>query len=221
MESLSQMRVVSVNVGLPREVLWKQRIVSTGIFKEPVAGRVRVRRLNLDGDRQADLSVHGGPEKAIYVYPADYYPAWRKELPDMDIPWAMFGENLTVEGLRDDTVHIGDQFRIGSTLVAVTQPRMPCYKLGIRFGRDDILRRLLASGRTGFYFAVLEEGDVATGDPIILVKRDEHAIPVAEITRLYTSKKREIEALQRVVQLEALPESWRDFFQERLYRATR
>src|SRR5450432_2032638 len=221
MESLSQMRVVSVNVGLPREVLWKQRIVSTGIFKEPVAGRVRVRRLNLDGDRQADLSVHGGPEKAIYVYPADYYPAWRKELPDMDIPWAMFGENLTVEGLRDDTVHIGDQFRIGSTLVAVTQPRMPCYKLGLRFGRDDILRRLLTSGRTGFYFAVLEEGDVATEDSIILVKRDELAIPVAEITRLYTSKKREIEALRRVVQLEALPEDWREFFQERLYRATR
>ncbi len=221
MESLSQMCVVSVNVGLPREVLWKQRIVSTGIFKEPVAGRVRVRRLNLDGDRQADLSVHGGPEKAIYVYPADYYPAWRKELPDMDIPWAMFGENLTVEGLRDDTVHIGDQFRIGSTLVAVTQPRMPCYKLGIRFGRDDILKRLLASGRTGFYFAVLEEGDVATGDPITLVKHDEHAVPVAEITRLYTSKKREIEALRRVVLLEALPEDWREFFQERLYRATR
>jgi MOSC domain-containing protein YiiM len=221
MESLSQMRVVSVNVGLPREVLWKQRVVSTGIFKEPVAGRVRVRWLNLDGDRQADLSVHGGPEKAIYVYPADYYPAWRKELPNMDIPWAMFGENLTVEGLRDDTVHIGDQFRIGSTLVAVTQPRMPCYKLGIRFGRDDILKRLLASGRTGFYFAVLEEGDVAIGDPITLVKRDEHAVPVAEITRLYTSKKREIEALRRVVRLEALPEDWRDFFQERLYRATR
>lgn len=221
MESLSQMRVVSVNVGLPREVLWKRRSVLTGIFKEPVAGRVRVRRLNLDCDRQADLSVHGGPEKAIYVYPADYYPAWRKELPDMDIPWAMFGENLTVEGLRDDTVHIGDQFRIGSTLVAVTQPRMPCYKLGIRFGRDDILKRLLTSGRTGFYFAVLEEGDVATGDPITLVKRDELAIPVAEITRLYTSKKREIEALRRVVRLEALPEDWRDFFQERLYRATR
>ncbi len=221
MESSSQMHVVSVNVGLPREVLWKQRIVSTGIFKEPVAGRVKVRRLNLDGDRQADLSVHGGPEKAIYVYPADYYPAWRKELPEMDIPWAMFGENLTVEGLRDDTVHIGDQFRIGSTLVAVTQPRMPCYKLGLRFGRDDILKRLLVSRRTGFYFAVLEEGDVATGDPIILVKRDEHAIPVTEITRLYVSNKREIEALQRVVTLETLPESWRDFFQERLYRATR
>lgn len=221
MESLSHMRVVSVNVGLPREVLWKRRIVSTGIFKEPVAGRVIVRRLNLDGDRQADLSVHGGPEKAIYVYSADYYPAWRKELPEMDIPWAIFGENLTVEGLRDDTVHIGDHFRIGSTLVTVTQPRMPCYKLGLRFGRDDILKRLLASGRTGFYFAVLEEGDVATGDPITLVKRDEHAIPVAEITRLYTSKKREIEALRRVVLLETLPEDWRDFFQERLYWATR
>lgn len=184
MQPLSHMRVVSVNVGLPREVLWKRRIVSTGIFKEPVEGRVRVRRLNLDGDGQADLSVHGGPEKAIYVYPADYYHAWREELPEMDIPWAMFGENLTVEGLRDDTVHIGDQFRIGSTLVVVTQPRLPCYKLALRFGRDDMLKRFLLSGRTGFYFAVLEEGDIGAGDPIVLVSRDEHAISVAEITRL-------------------------------------
>ena len=185
MQPLSHMRVVSVNVGLPREVLWKRRIVSTGIFKEPVVGRVMVRRLNLDGDRQADLSVHGGPEKAIYVYPADYYHAWREELPEMDLPWAMFGENLTVEGLRDDTVHIGDQFRIGSALVAVTQPRMPCFKLALKFGRDDILERFLASGRTGFYLAVLEEGDVAAGDPIILVRHDENSISVAEFTRLY------------------------------------
>lgn len=185
MQPLSHMRVVSVNVGLPREVLWKRRIISTGIFKEPVAGRVMARRLNLDGDRQADLSVHGGPAKAIYVYPADYYHAWREELPEMEIPWAMFGENLTVEGLRDDTVHIGDQFRIGSALVAVTQPRMPCFKLALKFGRDDILERFIASGRTGFYLAVLEEGDVAAGDPIILVRHDENAISVAEFTRLY------------------------------------
>ena len=221
MQQHSFMRVVSVNVGLPREVYWKGRIVSTGIFKEPVAGRVIARRLNLDGDRQADLSVHGGPEKAIYVYPTDYYHAWRKKLPEMDLPWAMFGENLTVEGLRDDTVHIGDQFRIGSTLVVVTQPRLPCYKLALKFGRDDILKRFLVSGRTGFYHAVLEEGDVASGDPITLVRRDKHAISVAEITRLSVSNRRNIEAMRRVVELEILPESWRDFFQERLHRETR
>jgi MOSC domain-containing protein YiiM len=218
MESHLQMRVVSVNVGLPREVLWKNRSVSTGIFKEPVAGRVMVRRLNLDGDRQADLSVHGGPEKAVYAYPADYYPEWREELPEMELPWAMFGENLTIEGLRDDTVHIGDQFRVGSALLIVTQPRMPCYKLGLKFGRDDILKLLLASRRTGFYFAVLEEGDVASGDPVVLMKRDEHAVPVTEITRLYVAGRRDFAALQRVVALETLPESWRDFFQERLDR---
>jgi len=215
------MRVVSVNVGLPREVLWKRRTVSTGIFKEPVAGRVMARRLNLDGDRQADLSLHGGPEKAIYVYPADYYEAWRQELPEMNLPWGMFGENLTVEGLRDDTVHIGDQFRIGSALVVVTQPRLPCYKLALKFGRDDMLKRFLVSGRTGFYLAVLEEGDVAAGDPIILVRLDENAISVAEITRLSLSDRRNVEALRRVVALETLPESWRDFFRERLHRGTR
>ena len=139
----------------------------------------------------------------------------------MDLPWAMFGENLTVEGLRDDTVHIGDQFRIGSALVVVTQPRLPCYKLALKFGRDDMLKRFLVSGRTGFYLAVLEEGGIASGDPIILVRRDEHALPVAEITRLSVSDRRNVEAMRRVVALETLPESWRALFRERLHRGTR
>ncbi len=216
MQAQSSMRVVSVNVGLPREVQWKGRTVSTGIFKEPVSGRITVRRLNLDGDRQADLSVHGGPEKAIYVYPAEYYAFWRAELPEMELPWSMFGENLTIEGLGEDTVHIGDQFRIGSALVMVTQPRMPCYKLGIKFGRDDILKRFLKSGRTGFYLSVLEEGDVAAGDAIIPTRRDRHAIAVSEITRLYTAKRRDRAALERIVAVEALPEGWREYFQELL-----
>ena len=219
MQKLSEMRVVSVNVGLPREVVWKGRTVLTSIFKEPVVGRVGVRRLDLDGDEQADLTVHGGPDKAVYVYPADYYELWREELPGMDLPWSMFGENLTVVGLNEHTVHIGDQFRVGSALVMVTQPRLPCYKLGIKFGRDDILKLFLASGRTGFYLSVLEEGDVAAGDPITLVKRDEHAIPVSEITRLYTSGKRDHHALHHMLKLEALPEEWRDYFQERLDRS--
>ncbi len=221
MQQHSLMRVVSVNIGLPREVHWKGRIVSTGIFKEPVAGRVMARRLNLDGDRQADLSVHGGPEKAIYVYPTDYYEAWHEELPQIDMPWGMFGENLTVEGLRDNTVHIGDQFRIGSALVVVTQPRLPCYKLAIRFGRDDMLKRFLVSGRTGFYLAVVEEGDIAAGDLIMLVRRDEHAISVAEITQLSVSHTKNLEALRRAIALETLPESWREYFRERLDRRTR
>jgi MOSC domain-containing protein YiiM len=216
MQPQSQMRVVSVNVGKPREVEWKGKIVSTGIFKEPVTGRVAVRRLNLDGDRQADLSVHGGPEKAVYVYPAEHYQFWRNEFPNMELPWSMFGENLTVEGLQEDTVNIGDQFRIGSARVVVTQPRMPCYKLGIKFKRDDILKRFLVSGRSGFYLAVLEEGEVEAGDPITLIKRNENGVTVADITRLYTSDKHNLSALRKAVAVEALPEGWREYFYERI-----
>ena len=215
MQVLSSTRIVSVNVGLPREVLWKGRRVSTGIFKEPVTGRVMVRQLDLDGDRQADLTVHGGPEKAIYVYPAEYYAYWRKEFPDMDLPFGMFGENFTVEGL-DERVHIGDQFSIGSTKVMVTQPRLPCYKLGIKFQRDDILKRFLNSGLTGFYLSVLQEGEVEAGDSITRLKSDENGITVENITQLYAFDRQNMTLLQRAVEVEALPESWREFFQERI-----
>src|SRR5918996_932978 len=160
------MRVMSVNVGLPRDVEWKGKRATTAIFKEPVAGRVAVRRLNLDGDRQADLSVHGGPSKAVYLYPSEHYAYWRRELPEMTLPWGMFGENLTTEGLLEDAVNIGDRLRVGSADVMVTEPRLPCYKLGIRFGRNDIIKRFRGGGRTGFYAAVLKEGDVAAGDTI-------------------------------------------------------
>ena len=212
----SPMRVVSVNVGQPREVQWKRRTVSTGIFKEPVKGRVMARKLNLDGDRQADLSVHGGPEKAIYVYPAEYYQSWRAELPEMDLPWSMFGENLTIEGLQDGQVNIGDEFRIGSAHVVVTQPRMPCYKLGLKFQRDDILKRFLVSDRSGFYLAVLEEGEIEAGDSITLLKRDEHNVTVTDIMHLYTSDKNNLDALQRAILVPALPQGWRDYFNERI-----
>ena len=215
MQSLPQMRLVSVNVGLPREVLWKRRMVLTGIFKEPVAGRVAVRRLNLEGDRQADLTVHGGLEKAIYVYPAEYYAYWRKEFPDMDLPFGMFGENFTVEGL-DEMVNIGDQFNIGTTKVMVTQPRLPCYKLGLKFKRDDILKRFLNSGLTGFYLSVLEEGEVEAGDAITRIKHDENGITVEDITQLYAFDRHNMTMLQRVVAVEALPEGWREYFQERI-----
>jgi MOSC domain-containing protein YiiM len=177
----SNLKLISVNVGLPRDVVWKGKTVTTGIFKEPVEGRVMMRRLNLDGDRQADLSVHGGLSKAVYAYPAEHYDYWRKELPDMNLPWVMFGENLTTEGLLENAVHIGDRFRIGTTEVMVTEPRMPCYKLGIKFGRDDIIKRFLASGRTGFYFAVLQEGEVGAGDAIELISRDKNNVTVADI----------------------------------------
>jgi MOSC domain-containing protein YiiM len=213
-------QVLSVNVGRPRAVVWKGRVVVTGIFKEPVAGRIAVRRLNLEGDRQADLTVHGGPEKAIYAYPAEYYSFWREQFPEMELPWGMFGENLTVEGLLDDTVHIGDRFQVGSALVVVTQPRLPCYKLGLKFGRDDILKRFLKSKLTGFYFAVLKEGEVAAGDPIRLLHRDEHQVKVADITRLYREDRRNLDLLRRAGAVEALPQAWRDEFLQRLTQLT-
>ncbi len=212
------MKVISVNVGMPRDVEWQGQIVSTGIFKEPVAGRVAVRRLNLDGDRQADLSVHGGPDKAVYVYPSEYYQYWCEQFPDMHLPWGMFGENLTVQGLVDSDVFIGDQFRVGSALLEVKQPRVPCYKLGIKFQRNDILKRFLDSEFTGFYCAVLEEGEVAVGDPIMLVRRDESGVSVADITRLYAHEKKNLELLQRVVSVNALAEVWREYFYKRLQR---
>jgi MOSC domain-containing protein YiiM len=206
------MKLISVNVGLPREVIWKGKVVTTGIFKEPVAGRVRVRKLNLEGDRQADLSVHGGPDKAVYAYPAEHYEYWRDELSGMARPWGMFGENLTITGLLEDEVNIGNRFRIGSAVFMVTQPRMPCYKLAVKFGRKDITKRFLKSGRTGFYFAVLEEGEVGAGDAIELVSRDENNVTVADVVRLYMNGHDNPGLLSRVTRLKALPASWREYF---------
>jgi MOSC domain-containing protein YiiM len=197
-------------------VTYKGKTVTTGIFKEPVEGRTTLRRLNLDGDRQADLSVHGGPSKAVYAYPSEHYEYWREQLPGVDLPWGMFGENLTVEGLREDRVNIGDRFRIGSAEVMVTEPRLPCYKLAAKFGRDDIIKRFLHSGRTGFYFAVLQEGEVGAGDDITSIGRDKHGVTVADITRLYVHDKDDVTTLRRALQVEALPESWRGYFQKRI-----
>ncbi|MGH7409924.1 MAG: MOSC domain-containing protein [Candidatus Methylomirabilis sp.] len=215
------MKLVSVNVGLPREVTYKGKTVTTAIFKDPIEDRAKLRRLNLDGDRQADLSVHGGPSKAVYAYPVEHYDYWRGELPGMNLPWGMFGENFTVEGLREDSVNIGDRFRIGSAELMVTEPRLPCHKLAAKFGRDDIIKRFLHSGRTGFYFAVLQEGEVGAGDEIELVSRDEHAITVADITRLYVRDKDDLGSLRRAVQVNALPESWRWHFQKRIDKSVK
>ncbi|MBD2120883.1 MOSC domain-containing protein [Trichocoleus sp. FACHB-262] len=214
------MKLISVNVGLPREVTWKGKTVRTGIFKEPVLGsaRVMVRSLNLDGDGQADLSVHGGLDKAIYVYPFEHYDYWHAELPDTDLTLGIFGENLTITGLREDEVNIGDRFQVGTVKLMVTQPRLPCYKLGIRFGRPDMVKRFLASRRTGFYFSVLQEGEVGTGDTLELMSRDDNRITVADITQLYVREKNNPELLHRATQLEALPKSWRDYFQEQSRR---
>ena len=213
------MKLVSVNVGLPREVPWHGRNVTTGIYKQSIAGRVVVRELNLDGDRQADLSVHGGAYKAVYCYPLEHYAYWKKELPGRELPMGMFGENFTTDGLLEDSVHLGDRFSVGSAELVVTQPRLPCYKLGVRFQSDDMVRRFLASGRTGFYLAVTREGQVGAGDEIKVISREENAVPVSEITRLYIAKRysaEDVASLRRALRVAALPESWKEYFSERL-----
>ena len=211
------MKLLSINVGLPREIEWKRKLVRTSIFKAPVPGRVRVAQLNLEGDQQSDLSVHGGVDKAVYAYPSEHYPFWRRELPGMDLPWGVFGENLTTEGLLEETLHIGDRLRVGSSEFLVTQPRMPCFKLGIRFGRPDIVKRFLQSGRSGFYFAVLQEGEVAAGDSIELLKQDEHGVTVADVVNLYRNDANNQDTLRRVSELPSLPNNWREYFRKRLW----
>ncbi len=212
------MQLISVNVGLPREVDWRGRRVRTSIWKIPAEGRVRVTRLNLDGDQQSDLSVHGGAEKAVYVYPSEHYAYWGRDLPGVDLPWGAFGENFTTEGLLEDGIQIGDRLQVGSAEFVVTQPRMPCYKLGIRFGREDMVKRFLKSGRTGFYLSVLREGDVGTGDPIAFTHRDDHGVTVADISALYTYDADNQPLLHRAIELPALPASWRDYFRKRAWK---
>ncbi|MBZ5600016.1 MAG: MOSC domain-containing protein [Acidobacteriia bacterium] len=213
------MKLISVNVGKPRRVPWRGDSVATAIFKEPVDYAVQLWRLNLDGDRQADLTVHGGPDKAVYAYPSEHYEFWRRELPDTELPGGMFGENFTTEGLQEDTTCIGDRFRVGSAQLTVTQPRMPCYKLGIRFGRDDMIKRFLASGRTGFYFAVLEEGKARVGDTVELLHRDPNHVSVTDVVRLYVAKQPDPDLVRRTVAVAALPANWRSHFLQRLEEA--
>src|SRR5437870_7795153 len=212
------MRLISLSVALPRTVEWNGEAVTTGIFKEPVQGPVMLRTLNLDGDRQADLSVHGGPSKAVYAYPSEHYEYWKRELPEMSLPYGMFGENFTTKGLLEDTVNVGDRFSIGEAEFMATEPRMPCYKLGIKFGRPDIIKRFLQSRRTGFYFAVLKEGLVKAGDQIELISRDANKITIADITRLYAFEKDDLETLRRAAKLEALSQSWREYFQKQIQK---
>lgn len=213
------MKIISINVAQPREIQWKAMRFASGIFKEPIEGRVRMRRLNLDGDRQADLAVHGGPEKAVYVYPSEHYQFWRGEFPGRDLPWGMFGENLTTEGLLEDQIRIGDQLRIGSAVAMVTQPRTPCFKLAAKFASDDMIAKFLFSRRSGFYLSVLAEGEAGPGDAIELVQRDPAAVTVADINRLYVFEKHNQALLERAIQLPALPLGWRQHFVQRLQEA--
>jgi MOSC domain-containing protein YiiM len=206
------MRLISVCVGVPRAADWKGKPVTTGIFKQPVDGRVMMRSLNLDGDRQADLTVHGGPEKAVYAYPIEHYAYWRQEFPNDELPWGAFGENLTVEGLLESEVNIGDRFRIGTAEVMVTQPRFPCFKLNLKFGRDDMVKRFLNSRLSGIYFSVVQEGEIGAGDAITLVSRDEHNVTVADIVQIYVREASD-DLVRRAIQVPALAADLRTYFQ--------
>lgn len=212
------MKIVSVNAGLPQEVKWNGTTVTTSIWKTPVSGPVRVATLNIAGDRQSDLSVHGGTDKAVYVYPSEHYDYWRRELPGVDLPWGAFGENLTTTGLSEE-FRIGDRLRIGTAEFAITQPRLPCYKLAARFGRADMVKRFMRSGRTGFYLRVVREGEVEAGDSISVDARAGETLTVADIVRLHTQDAANQQMLMRAANLEGLPESWRVYFRKRVWEA--
>jgi len=211
------MKLISVNVGLPREIT--AEIVRTSIWKNPVQGRVHVSTLNLDGDQQSDLSVHGGVDKAVYLYPSEHYSYWRTQLPEVELPWGAFGENFTTEGILEDQIKIGDRIRVGSAEFMVTQPRMPCFKLGIRFNRRDMVKRFLASKRSGFYLAVIREGDVENGDAIEFTGKQETGVTITDIVNLYSVDSHNQELLRRATEAPALPQSWKDYFRKRLWDA--
>lgn len=208
------MKLISLNVARPRLVLYREQTVSTGIFKEPVSGPVQLRTLNLDGDRQADLAVHGGPFKAVYVYPSEHYEFWREELPGTQLPWGMFGENFTTDGLFERNLHVGDRLKIGTTVIIVRQPRMPCFKLALKFQRDDIIARFLSSGRSGFYCSVEVEGIVEAGNQFEFLSHEPKAITIAEMNVLFAEDRYNRALLEKAIATSAMPEDWREYFQK-------
>jgi MOSC domain-containing protein YiiM len=212
------MKVISLNVGRPREIVSEGRTVLTSIFKSPIIGRAAVRRLNVDGDEQADLSVHGGVYKAVYAYPSEHYPFWREQLPGVELPWGSFGENLTTEGVLEDEICSGDRLSIGSVAFIVTQPRMPCFKLGIRFGDPTMVARFLESGRPGFYLEVEREGELAAGDPIETGSRQRPSVTVRDLSKMYTGDDDDEQRLRIAGELASLSPGWRDRFRKRLHR---
>jgi MOSC domain-containing protein YiiM len=210
------MKLVSLNVSLPREVQWKGMTVMTGIFKSAISGPRMLSRLNVEGDAQADLTVHGGKYKAVYGYPIEHYDYWRELLPEIDLTWGAFGENFTTQGLLEDQIYIGERFRIGTAEVQVTGPRLPCYKLGMRFGRADMVKRFLSSRRTGFYFAVVQPGFVEAGDVIERTYCPTHNITIADITRVYAFEQDDLITIRRIIQIPELSDGWRDYFNQKL-----
>jgi MOSC domain-containing protein YiiM len=210
-------KLISIQVGAPRLVQCAGEEITTSIFKTPVNKRIPLHQLNLEGDKQSDLSVHGGRDKTVYAYPSENYPYWKKELPSVDLPWGAFGENFTTAGLLEDTVYLGDRFTIGTAEVVVTQPRIPCFKLNLKFGRDDMAKRFLASRRSGFYLRVLREGEVGPGDKIVRIHQDENKVSIADAMRVYLHEPNSNELARRALQVEYLSKTWRERFTQTLY----
>src|ERR1700722_12793580 len=205
-------RLLSVNVGLPRDIEWKGRTVHTGIWKDPVHGRCRVGRMNLEGDGQGDLAGHGGEQRAVFVYQVESYNYWQQQLNRTDFVHGQFGENLTIEGLPDDVACIGDRYQIGSALFEITQPRVTCYRVGIRMNESRMPALLTSSGRPGFYFRVLCEGEVGAGDEIVKVGEADERMTVAEVHQLLYSPNHPRDRLERALQMKALSPGWRSSF---------
>lgn len=214
-------KLLSVNVSVVKETTYNGKPVSTGIFKQPVEGRIQLLRLNLAGDQQADLKGHGGPNRAVYVYSVENYEYWQQELDRQDFSHAQFGENFTVDGMLEDQVHVGDVFQVGSARVQVTQPRVPCYKLGIKMGDPRFVKTFLRSCRVGFYLRVLQEGEVGAGDELELAENDPEGMTVRDICHLYYFEPKNLEDSKRALRIEALSPGWRQGFEERLAKAGR
>jgi MOSC domain-containing protein YiiM len=207
-------RIVSVNVGLPQAVPWKGTFVETSIFKKPVPGAIEIKKLNLVGDRQADLTVHGGPNKAVYAYPSEHYREWKNELGLFDLDPGAFGENLTTEGLLEDQTYIGDELQVGTATLQVVQPRLPCYKLTVKFGRDDMIKRFLKNRKPGIYFSVLREGAVEAGSKIELLRRDHRQVSIVDVFDQVFGRGTP-EKFEQMQQSEVLPEELKQWLAER------
>ena len=214
------MKLLSVNVSLPKEVPYNDQIITTGIFKEPVSGRVAVRTINVEGDGQADRKVHGGRDMAVYAYPVEHYPYWEQALGRDGFPFGQFGENLTIAGLTEEQVRVGDVLRVGGALLQVTQPRIPCYKLALRMGEGlDFPRRFQDSGRLGFYLRVLEEGEIGAGDAIERVQSAEGSATIAEFIGVYLHQTHDPDSLRHVLASRDLGDAWRTYLEKMLQKA--
>jgi MOSC domain-containing protein YiiM len=203
-------KLLSLNVGMPQyRFVVQGRPVATAIYKFPVEGPILLRGVNLDGDAQADLKNHGGPDKAVYCYPSENYPFWRGEFPEMEMPWGTFGENLTTVGLREDEVQIDDRFRVGTAVIEVSQPRYPCSKLAMKFGRPDMIRRFLHSGRPGIYFRVVKEGVMEAGNEIEQLEGERSGISVCNVVHLANGEM-DRGLISKVLDLPRLPFFWKE-----------